>query len=82
MKSPKHLIVLGTSGNSIAILDTVAELNEASPHPLYECIGVHDDSESDWCTSFHGVDILGPLASASDYPDAYFVNGIGSTANF
>lgn len=82
MRKPQQLIILGTAGNCIDILDTAWTLNRVASHPQFECIGFLDDDESKWGTSIHDVAVLGPLSSAPDYPDAVFVNGIGSTSTF
>ena len=82
MASPKKLIILGTGGNCVDILDTVNERNAHSTIPQYECIGFLDDDPQQWGKEIWGVQVLGPLESAPKYPDAYFVNGIGSEHNF
>jgi sugar O-acyltransferase (sialic acid O-acetyltransferase NeuD family) len=82
MANPKRLIILGTGGNCVDILDTVYEQNAHSLRPPYECIGFLDDDPQQWGKKIWGVEVLGPLESAPKYPDAYFVNGIGSERNF
>lgn len=82
MASPKQLIILGTGGNSIDILDTVHERNAHSKALQYECIGFLDDDQQQWGKTIWGVRVLGPLESARHYPEAYFVNAIGSERNF
>ena len=82
MASPKTLIILGSDGNCVDILDTVNEINAHSKTPQYECLGFLDDDQQKWGQESWGVPILGPLDSAPQYPDAYFVNGIGSAHNF
>lgn len=76
------IIILGTGGTSIDILDAINEINRLSAAPRYECMGFLDDSESAWGTAFHDVEVLGPLHAANQYPVASFVNGIGSDTNF
>ena len=75
----KRIIILGTGGNCIDILDTI---NESKPISRYECVGFLDDDERKWGKDYHGVSVLGPLHSAQKYPDHFFVNGIGSPSNF
>jgi sugar O-acyltransferase (sialic acid O-acetyltransferase NeuD family) len=82
MASPKKLIILGTGGNCVDILDAVNERNVHSKIPQYECIGFLDDDQQQWGKEIWGVQVLGPLESAATYLDAYFVNGIGSERNF
>src|SRR5215470_527985 len=82
MASPKKLIILGTGGNSIDILDAVNERNAHSRKQQYECIGFLDDDQQQWGKEIWGVQVRGPLESATHYPEAYFVNGIGNERNF
>jgi len=83
----KPIIILGTGGNSIDILDTINEINSRlSTHSIpgyenYECLGFLDDNSENWGKELLGVRILGPLSTALDY-DAFFVNGIGSPTTF
>ena len=78
----QKLIILGTGGNCIDILDTVHDINAIEAHPIFECIGFLDDDPQKWNMKIEGVPVLGPLDSAADYPDCCFVNGIGSPFNF
>jgi sugar O-acyltransferase (sialic acid O-acetyltransferase NeuD family) len=82
MASIRKAVILGTNGNCIDILDTLLDLNDAADRPGYECIGFLDDNPATWDRVIHGVKVLGPLEAARDLPDAWFVNGIGSTATF
>ncbi|TSI04306.1 NeuD/PglB/VioB family sugar acetyltransferase [Lysinibacillus sp. BW-2-10] len=77
----KKIIILGTGGNCIDILDTINEINEVQYS--YHCIGFLDDNPNKWGKSFFGVDVLGPLTDANKYTnDCYFISGIGSERNF
>lgn len=78
----KPLIILGTGGNCVDILDTINELNRNSRKSVYRCIGFLDDNEQIQGREFYGVKVIGPLESAIDYRDCFFVNGIGSHSNF
>lgn len=78
----KQIIILGTGGNCIDILDTINEINERAGQALYQCIGFLDDDPQTWEKEFHGVKVAGNLQSAKKYPDSRFVNGIGSPNNF
>src|SRR5208283_1932428 len=80
--SHKRLIILGTSGNSVDILDTMNDVNDNSERTKYECIGFLDDNKASWNRVVHGVKVLGPLEAAISYDDCYFVNGIGNSSNF
>lgn len=79
---PKKLVILGTGGTSQDLVDIVGDINKAHPEPLYELVGFLDDTPATWGTSCRNLDVLGPLASATDHRDTYFVNGIGSVQNF
>ena len=82
MTDAKKIIILGTGGNCIDILDTIRELNAVLPSARYECIGFLDDDPEKWNTQPGGVPVLGPLVEARKHGDAFFVNGIGSPHNF
>ncbi len=78
----KKIVILGTGGNCIDILDTLLDINDTQENPIYECIGFLDDNKEKWGQSFHGVKVLGPLVQAKELNDCAFVFGIGSTSNF
>ena len=82
MKRAKQIAILGTGGSSRDILDTINDLNSLAPSNVYECVGFLDDDQALWGKRLHGVKVLGPLASADELRDCYFVNGIGSPSNF
>lgn|SRR5690606_20579453 len=77
----KKIVIFGTGGNCIDILDTIREINKVEES--YECIGFLDDNKEIWGKDIHGVPVLGPLVMAKELVDTcYFVNGIGSQKNF
>jgi len=78
----KKLIILGTGGNCLDILDAVGEINRVAGEGVYECVGFLDDDESLRGTARGGVEVLGALDVARKHGDCFFVNGIGSPANF
>jgi sugar O-acyltransferase (sialic acid O-acetyltransferase NeuD family) len=78
----KELIVFGTGGNCIDILDTVNEINGKSKTPIYQCVGFLDDDPQNWEKRIHGIRVLGPLRNASNFNACFFVSGIGSPFNF
>ena len=82
MKRPKRLVILGTSGTSIDILDTINDVNDFGQKHGYECLGFLDDNDSLWGKLIHGVKVLGPLEAAGQFGDCSFVNGIGAPSNF
>jgi sugar O-acyltransferase (sialic acid O-acetyltransferase NeuD family) len=78
----QRLIILGTGGNAVDIVDLVHDLNAVSAVPQFECAGFLDDNHTLWGTTLHGVPVLGPLAKAAELVEYYFINGIGSPSNF
>lgn len=78
----KKIVILGTGGNCIDILDTLHDINSKQGKAVYECAGFLDDNPANWDHSFYGVRVLGPLQKAKELRDCFFVFGIGSTSNF
>jgi sugar O-acyltransferase (sialic acid O-acetyltransferase NeuD family) len=82
MKQTKKVVILGTGGNSVDILDTVHDINSHAFHDVYECVGFLDDNQALWGNHLYGVKVLGPLVYAKELHGCYFVNGIGAPSNF
>jgi sugar O-acyltransferase (sialic acid O-acetyltransferase NeuD family) len=82
MRRGKQIIVLGTGGNSIDVLDTINEINARSKEPRYHFIGFLDDKKDLWGKKIEGFSVLGPLESACEFSDIYFIFSIGSPFNF
>jgi len=78
----RKLVILGASRTSADILDLVDAINRTPGRQSYECVGVLDDKAALWGTTIAGTPVLGSLASARDHRDVWFVNSIGSPANF
>lgn len=78
----KKIVILGTGGNSVDILDTLEDINRQASKNIYQCVGFLDDNERLWGKELHGVQVIGSLAAASELRDCLFVNGIGSPENF
>ena len=78
----KELIILGTGGNCVDILDAVLAINEIASTAVYHVRGFLDDNIVSWGQTVAGYPVLGPLSKAKDYPAALFVNGIGSFRNY
>lgn len=77
------IIILGSVGNCIDILDTISDINDVNNDINdLDCIGFLDDDPKLWGKLKGGVKILGPLNKASEFEDVFFINGIGSTNNF
>ena len=75
-----ELIILGAGGTSAEVFDFLEDINE--DRHTYTCLGFLDDDERKWGTHLFGAPVLGPLASAHRWPNARFVNALGSPANF
>jgi sugar O-acyltransferase (sialic acid O-acetyltransferase NeuD family) len=87
--NPRHgttgrqkLIILGTGGTALDILDTVLDLNAAGGDLDFDCIGFLDDNAALWGCAIQGVPVLGSLAMAREHVDCVFVNGIGNPTNY
>jgi len=75
----RPLIILGTGGNALDFLDVVEAINRACP--TWDLVGFLDDGRPAG-SEFHGVEILGPLARATEFRRCWFVNAIGSDKSF
>ncbi len=78
----KRLIILGTGGNCLDILDAALAVNRHTGRTVYECVGFLDDNAAVHGQQFAGVPVLGGLKDAIRFADCGFVNGIGSPSNF
>jgi sugar O-acyltransferase (sialic acid O-acetyltransferase NeuD family) len=78
----KPLLILGARGNCVDILEAVTQINQTHDEPIYDVVGFLDDNPATHGTSIGGSRVLGALASAGQYDDCVFVNGIGSPDNY
>lgn len=78
----RQVIILGTGGNCIDILDTLNDINAVRRENAYECLGFLDDNSQKWGKEFYGAKVLGPLSAAQQYAHCSFAFGIGSELNF
>lgn len=76
----KKIIIIGTGGNCLDILDAIIEINKTIL--TYEVIGFLDDNIELQGRELFGYKVLGTLDSASSFDDCFFINGIGSPKNF
>ncbi len=76
----KEVIILGTGGNSVDILDIILDINKIKQK--YNCVGFLDDNPEKHNEIISGVRVVGRLEDAEKYPDCFFVNGIGNSLNF
>jgi sugar O-acyltransferase (sialic acid O-acetyltransferase NeuD family) len=81
MESVKRVVILGSSGTSYDILDTLRAVNEATGREEFRCIGLLDDNPSFKGSIRNGVEILGPMSLASTL-DCFVINGVGSSRSF
>lgn len=79
---PQKILILGTGGNSVDILDTLNDLNDARGERAYECVGFLDDDAQQCGREILGARVLGGLDRAAQYADAFFVNGIAGVNSF
>lgn len=82
MADPTPLVILGTGGNCLDILEIALDINAAAGRTVWECVGFLDDAEARRGERFAGLPVLGPLLAARDMEGCRFVNGIGSSATF
>lgn len=78
----QDVIILGTGGSCLDLLDLLGDANRAAREAQYRCIGFLDDNPAVHGQELDGCRVLGPLSSAREYPGAMFLNGIGSPSNF
>jgi sugar O-acyltransferase (sialic acid O-acetyltransferase NeuD family) len=84
MNHPDHqeLIILGTGGNCLDILDAVQAGHARGEGRRYRVLGFLDDDTQVQGRQVAGLPVLGSLADAARYPSACFVNGIGSPQSY
>ena len=75
----KKVIILGVGGYCANLLDIMKDINTHLGRDEYQPAGFLDDDEKKIGTEYFGLPVLGTIQdAASRFPDAYFVNGIGS----
>src|SRR4051794_18293779 len=73
------LIILGTSGNALDVLDVVEAINAVAP--TWTIAGFLDDANEPG-TRHHGHEVLAPLREAAQFRDHAFINAIGSDRSY
>ncbi len=77
---PTPLVIIGSGGNALDILDVVDAINRATP--TWTVAGFLDDSKAVG-TAVYGSPVLGGLTSAARLPpETTFVNAIGSDRSY
>ncbi len=72
----KDLIILGAGGASYNIIEYVEDINEVNP--TWNLLGLFDDNKDIVGTTILGYKVIGTIDDAVKYPDAFFINSIGS----
>jgi sugar O-acyltransferase (sialic acid O-acetyltransferase NeuD family) len=82
-KRSMRVVILGAGGNSLAIADAILAAQATSgrnaPHRL---VGFLDDLPRNRGATVLGFPVLGPISSASELRDCWFINGIASVDSF
>lgn len=78
----QDLVIIGTSGTSVDILDAVLESNAAGHRAALRPICFLDDDPARSGQLLHGVEIRGPLQIAASMSGCLFISGIGSPASY
>ena len=77
----KKVVILGVGGYCANLIDVMHDINEAAGREEYTPLGFLDDDPKKIGTWYHGCEVLAPLSAARRFPEALFVNGIGSAEN-
>lgn len=72
-----NLIIIGASGNSLAIINSINRIN--STNKSINIIGIIDDVVKE---SFLGINIIGDIKNHSVRNDSFYINGISSIKSF
>ncbi len=74
-----QLVILGTGGNCIDILELLKDINAAAEQQRYQCIGFLDDDDELWGQTVCGVEVLGGLRETTNLNGhVQVVSGIAS----
>ena len=77
MNAMKNIIIIGASGNSLAIINSINRIN--SINESFKIIGVIDDVVRE---SFLDFNIIGDIKTHSIRDDSFYINGISSIKSF
>lgn len=75
----RPLIILGTGGNALDFLDVVEAINGVIP--TWDLVGFLDDGREPGST-YHDIEVLGPIARATEFRRCWFVNAVGSDKSY
>jgi len=73
------LIIIGTGGNALDILDVVEAINRDAP--TWELVGFLDDSRG-LGSRYQGLEVLGGLRDAGRHTGRWIINAIGSDKSY
>jgi sugar O-acyltransferase (sialic acid O-acetyltransferase NeuD family) len=79
-KDRTSLVLLGAGGTALEAIDLVAALNAG--HQRFDLVAALDDNRERWGTHIRDVPIPGGLMLVADFPEALFVDTLGSTGSF
>lgn len=75
-----EIIIIGCNGNCVDIAEAIERL--ASRGDKIKLLGFLDDADATQGASVSGHPVLGRIANAARFPEARFVNGIGSPRSY
>jgi sugar O-acyltransferase (sialic acid O-acetyltransferase NeuD family) len=75
----RSLIIIGTGGGALDVLDVIEASNATSP--LWSVAGFLDDA-SEPGDLFYGIDVLGGISDAARFPECAFIKAIGSERSY
>ena len=76
----KPIVIVGAGGTGEDVAGFLYDINDVGP--TYECLGFLDDDPAKQGTCIGGLPVLGPLEQAKEYPEAAFVDCLGSPRTF
>lgn len=77
-------MIFGAGARGRDLLGVIRDINN---HPFtdhtYDIVGFLDNDESKWGSKIHGIEVLGGLPDAKEFPeDVKFINTIGGPSYF
>ena len=75
----KQVVIIGVGGYSANLVDIMRDINATSGEDIWTPIGYLDDDSSRQGTTYYDLPVLGTIADAGKFPEAFFINAVGST---